>query len=133
MKPSRGPFDVGRYVFYFDASDTVPGPACWRGVARVIGKEGTHTVWIAHRGIILAVSPEHLAFADDHEVQNWNIVGSEVELLDTQPAAGGNVFVDLRQQPKPPRGGYEPDEEELEDLPAPVRDQTMINAFSRNR
>ena len=125
VKPSRGPFDVGRYVFYFDASDTVPGPACWRGVARVIGKEGTHTVWIAHRGIILAVSPEHLAFADDHEVQNWSVVGSEVELLDTQPAAGGNTFVDLRQQPKPSRDGYEPETEELEDLPRPLLDQPM--------
>ncbi|CAK9023806.1 unnamed protein product [Durusdinium trenchii] len=117
-----------RYVFYFDASDTVPGPACWRGVARVIGKEGTHTVWIAHRGIILAVSPEHLAFADDHEVQNWSVVGSEVELLDTQPAAGGNTFVDLRQQPKPSREGYEPEAGELEDLPRPLLDQPMPQA-----
>ena len=88
----------------------------------------THTVWIAHRGIILAVSPEHLAFADDHEVQNWSVVGSEVELLDTQPAAGGNTFVDLRQQPKPSREGYEPEAGELEDLPRPLLDQPMPQA-----
>lgn len=81
VRPARGPFDVGRYVFYFDASDQVPGP--WRGVARVIGKEGTHTIWISHRGLILAVSPEHLAFAEDHEVHQWTSIGSEVELLDT--------------------------------------------------
>ena len=73
-RPSRGPFDVGRYVFYFDATaEQVPGPGCWRGLARVIGKEGSHTVWLSHRGIILAVSPEHLALAEDHEVRHWSV------------------------------------------------------------
>ena len=49
VRPSRGPFPVGSYVFYFDASTSdVPGPACWRGVARVIGHEGSHTVWVSH-------------------------------------------------------------------------------------
>ena len=115
VKPSRGPFDVGRYVFYYDASDQVPGPACWRGIARVIGKEGSHTIWLSHRGIILAVSPEHLAFADDQEVQQWSTIGSEVELLDLQPAAGGTTFVDLRKQPKPPEvpDGAEGEKDEL--------------------
>ena len=120
LRPARGPFDIGRYVFYFDASDQTPGPGCWRGVARVIGKEGSHTVWISHRGIILAVSPEHLAFAEDHEVRQWSVVGSEMELLDAQPAAGGTTFIDLRKQPLPPDAGFpeledEKMEKELED------------------
>ena len=56
VKPSRGPFPVGSYVFYYDASDTAPGPECWRGVARVVGHEGSHTLWLSHRGLLIAVS-----------------------------------------------------------------------------
>ena len=101
VKPSRGPFPVGAYVFYYDASDTAPGPECWRGVARVVGHEGSHTVWLSHRGLLIAVSPEHLAFAMDEEVQHWLNVGTETELMDAQPGAGGTGFIDLRALPKP--------------------------------
>ena len=101
VKPSRGPFPVGSYVFYYDASDTAPGPECWRGVARVVGHEGSHTVWLSHRGLLIAVSPEHLAFAMDEEVQHWLNVGTETELMDAQPGAGGTGFIDLRALPKP--------------------------------
>lgn len=118
VKPARGPFPVGSYIFYFDASDQTPGPECWRGIGRVIGHEGTHTVWISHRGILIAVSPEHLAHAFDEEVKQWLTIGTEMELLDAQPAAGGSGFIDLRKMPKPPVEGYAPaDDEKLEDLP----------------
>ena len=43
VRPSRGPFPIGTYVFYFDAAAKEPGPNCWRGVARVVGKEGSRT------------------------------------------------------------------------------------------
>ena len=44
VKPSRRPFPVGSFVFFYDAADRQPGPACWRGVARVIGHEGSYTI-----------------------------------------------------------------------------------------
>ena len=103
VRPWRGPFYPGMYVFYWDgASAQIPGPSCWRGVARVIGKEGSNTVWISHRGLLLAVSPEHLARAFDEEVRQWATVGQESELIDATPAAGGTGFIDLRGAPKPP-------------------------------
>ena len=103
VRPWRGPFYPGMYVFYWDgAGAQIPGPSCWRGVARVIGKEGSHTVWISHRGLLLAVSPEHLARAFDEEVRQWASVGQESELIDATPAAGGTGFIDLRGAPKPP-------------------------------
>lgn len=37
------------------------------------------------------------------------VSGNEVELQDLQPAAGGNAFIDLRQQAKPPAEGFAPD------------------------
>lgn len=102
IRPSRGPFHVGTYVFYYDAQQTVQGPSCWRGIARVIGKEGNSTIWISHRGILLAVSPEHLALAHSEEVEQWMVVSKESELVDSTPPAGGTGFIDLRQSPKPP-------------------------------
>ena len=115
VRPHRGPFPVGTYVFFFDASDQKPGPSCWRGIARVIGHEGSHTVWLSHRGLLIAVSPEHLAMAFDEEVRQWTTIGSEVDLLDTQPAAGGTSFIDLRKQPKPPAEGFDVDKLEEDD------------------
>ena len=101
VRPSRGPFHVGTYVFYYDASAKEPGPNCWRGIARVVGKEGSRTVWVSHRGILLACSPEHLAKADDSEVQQWMAVTDEVELMDVMPPSGGTGFIDLRRAPVP--------------------------------
>ena len=107
VRPSRGPFPIGTYVFYFDAAAKEPGPNCWRGVARVVGKEGSRTIWISHRGILLAVSPEHLALADDSEVQQWLTVSDEVELMDVIPPSGGTGFIDLRRQ-EPAAEAHEP-------------------------
>ena len=102
IRPSRGPFLPGMYVFYYDAADRDPSPNCWRGIARVIGKEGSSTIWISHKGILLAVSPEHLSRAYDPEVEHWSVVSGETELMDSMPAAGGTGFIDLRGSPTPP-------------------------------
>ena len=101
VRPTRGPFLPGMYVWYYDQADRAPGPNNWRGVARVIGKEGRSTVWISHRGILLAVAPEHLSRAFDEEVRNWTVVAREHELIDATPAAGGTSFIDLRKAPAP--------------------------------
>ena len=101
VRPSRGPFPIGAYVFYYDAQDREPGPNCWRGVGRVVGHEGKSTVWVSHRGILLAVSPEQLSLAVGDEIQQWLIVAKETELIDAMPAAGGTGFLDLRRAPKP--------------------------------
>lgn len=101
VRPTRGPFLPGMYVWYYDQADRAPGPNNWRGVARVIGKEGQSTVWISHRGILLAVAPEHLSRAFDEEVRNWTVVAREHELIDATPAAGGTSFIDLRKAPAP--------------------------------
>ena len=101
VRPTRGPFLPGMYVWYYDQADRAPGPNNWRGVARVIGKEGQSTIWISHRGILLAVAPEHLSRAFDEEVRNWTVVAREHELVDASPAAGGTSFIDLRKAPAP--------------------------------
>ena len=91
--------------------------------SRVIGHEGSHTVWLSHRGLLVAVSPEHLAMAFDEEVRQWTTIGSEVDLLDTQPAAGGTGFIDVRKQPKPPAEGFENERLEDEDPQEATRDE----------
>ena len=97
MRPSRGPFLPGMYGFYYDVSDRGPSPNCWGGIARVIGKAGTSTIWISHRGLLLAVSPEHLSRAEDPEVEHWAVTAGETELMDSAPAASGTGFIDLRK------------------------------------
>ncbi len=120
VRPSRGPFLPGMYVFYYDASDREPSPNCWRGIARVIGKEGSSTIWISHRGLLLAVSPEHLSRAYDPEVEHWTVTARETELMDSAPAAGGTGFIDLRKSPIPKEIDDEQiAEEDEEDLPEP--------------
>eukprot|EP00435_Cladocopium_sp_Y103_P025818 s3297_g6.t1 len=126
VKPSRGPFPVGSYVFYYDAADKQPGPSCWRGVARVIGSEGSHTIWLSHRGLLLAVSPEHLSHAFEEEVQQWTTVSQEMELLDAQPGAGGTGFIDLRSQPKPPPEGFDAEADEEEPMIEERKDEQPI-------
>ena len=115
VRPARGPFPVGAYVFYYDSTQKEPSPNNWRGIARVIGREGSRTIWISHRGIILAVSPEHLARAFDQEVDQWSVVSQELELVSTAPVAGGTGFIDLRQAPlpEPATEGPQPLEDEL--------------------
>ena len=102
VRPSRGPFPAGTYVFYYDGANKQPGPNCWRGIARVVGREGQSTIWLSHRGILIAVSPEHLSLAHDQEVEQWMVVANEHSLVDAMPASGGSGFLDLRQAPKPP-------------------------------
>ena len=117
VRPSRGPFPVGSYVFYYDAQNKTPSGSCWRGVARVIGKEGASTVWISHRGILVAVSPEHLSFAHNEEVEQWMVVAKESELIDANPAAGGSGFLDLRKSPLPPPVVEDGSGEEVTEFP----------------
>ncbi len=114
VRPTRGPFKVGDFVFYYDQADQQPGPNHWRGIARVIGHEGNSTVWITHRGMMIAVSPEHLAHANQDEVQGWLITSNEMSLIDAMPGAGGAGFLDLRQRPVPPPEGFA-DPEGVED------------------
>ena len=51
VRPTRGPFHVGSYVFFYDQQGTQGSPLNWRGVARVVGHEGSRIVWLSHRGI----------------------------------------------------------------------------------
>ena len=98
----------------------------------MIGHEGSHTVWLSHRGLIVAASPEHLAFAFDEETQQWTVVGTEMELLDAKPAAGGTGFIDLRSQPKPPEEGF-PEEEAQEEEEEERREQAEERAEAAPR
>ena len=129
IRPTRGPFPVGTYVFYYDRGDRQPGPHNWRGIARVIGHEGQSTVWLSHRGILIAVSPEHLSRAYEEELDRWMAVSHEQALIDTAPAAGGTGFLDLRRGPVPDKADEVPavedtnadiselDEQEIEETP----------------
>ena len=101
IRPTRGPFPVGTYVYYYDRADRPPGPNNWRGLARVVGHEGQSTVWLSHRGILVAASPEHLSRAYEKEFDRWMAVNNERALIDAMPAAGGSGFLDLRRAPVP--------------------------------
>ena len=127
VRPTRGPFPVGSYVFYYDGADKAPGPNNWRGVARVVGHEGSGTIWLSHRGIVIAVSPEHLSRAFDEEVESWTTVGNELDLIDTTPAAGGTGYIDLRQAPKPPEN-VDDEEKDRESLGEPAEDEALKQA-----
>ena len=126
IRPTREPFPVGTYVYYYDRADRPPGPNNWRGLARVVGHEGQSTVWLSHRGILVAASPEHLSRAYEEEFDRWMAVSNERALIDAMPAAGGSGFLDLRRAPVPeenefdePEGvGVEPPAEgEITDAP----------------
>ena len=106
IRPTRGPFKVGDYVFYYDQSDNTAGPHHWRGVARVVGHEGSRTVWVSHRGILIAASPEHLSHANEEEIRGWMVTSNETTLMDAMPAAGGTGFLDIRSRPTPPEAGF---------------------------
>ena len=130
VRPSRGPFPVGSYVFYYDkpVGDSKHGPHNWRGIARVIGHDSSHTVWLSHRGILVAASPEHLSLADDLEVRGWMITSKETELLDATPAVTSNTFLDIRRKDVPPLEGFEeqPDEKDAdEEQPPPMQLQKV--------
>ena len=116
VRPTRGPFSIGDYVFFYDQADGAPGPNHWRGVARVVGREGSCIIWIFHRGILVAASPEHLAHANEEEIRGWMVTANETTLMDAMPAAGGTGFLDIRARPAPPAEGF-PEEPE-EKLPA---------------
>ena len=106
VRPTRGPFHVGSYVFFYDQQGTQGSALNWRGVARVVGHEGSRIVWLSHRGILIAASPEHLSHANEEEIQGWMVTQNERELIDATPAAGGAGFLDLRQRPTPPAEGF---------------------------
>ena len=57
----------------------------------MVGKEGQSTVWLSHRGILIAVSPEHLSLAHDQEVHQWMVVAAAQR-------AGANCRRDPREQ-----------------------------------
>ncbi|CAK0838030.1 unnamed protein product [Prorocentrum cordatum] len=116
IRPTRGPFVVGQWVLFYDqaqpAKHRPEHPDNWRGLARVIGHEGRHGVWLAFRGLTVLASPEHLAAATGHEIHAWRSIAQEQELVHDTPVSGGSGFVDLRGRPKPPAAaGQEPAEQ----------------------
>ncbi|CAK0894249.1 unnamed protein product [Prorocentrum cordatum] len=116
IRPTRGPFVVGQWVLFYDqaqpAKHRPEHPDNWRGLARVIGHEGRHGVWLASRGLTVLASPEHLAAATGHEIHAWRSIAQEQELVHDTPVSGGSGFVDLRGRPKPPAAaGQEPAEQ----------------------
>ncbi|CAE8678310.1 unnamed protein product [Polarella glacialis] len=128
-RPTRGPFAVGDWVFYYDQIEQGKRPMSpmnWRGLARVIGHEGKHTVWLAHRGIMIAAAPEHLSHASDEELRMWMVTAIEVDLVDATPAAGGAAFVDIRTRPKPPERW--PEDEDSAPIPQPEEFPASVEA-----
>ncbi|CAK0828997.1 unnamed protein product, partial [Prorocentrum cordatum] len=116
IRPTRGPFVVGQWVLFYDQAQPVKHrpehPDNWRGLARVIGHEGRHGVWLAFRGLTVLASPEHLAAATGHEIHAWRSIAQEQKLVHDAPVSGGSGFVDLRGRPKPPAAaGQEPAEQ----------------------
>ena len=85
VQPTRGPLLVGPFVFYYDVSG-VDGKA-WSALlergSTCFEPYGSHTVWLSHRGILAATSPEHLSRADDEEVR-WMITSRQTDLIDAR-------------------------------------------------
>lgn len=108
---------MGQFVFFYDQADAYPGPQHWRGIARVVGHEGSRTVWLSHRGMLIAASPEHLSHANQDELNGWLVTSNESILMDAQPGAGGAGFLDIRGKATPPAEGF-PEEDPGKELEA---------------
>ena len=135
IRPTRGPFHVGDYVFFYDQQGTQGSALNWRGVTRVVGHEGSRIIWLSHRGILIAISPEHLSHANEEEIKGWMVTSNERELIDSTPAAGGAGFLDLRERPKPPPEGFEVEEDDkaMEDIEEDKEDvESYTPTTSRN-
>ena len=119
IRPTRGPFVVGQWVLFCDQQNPAhrrpEDPHNWRGLARVIGHEGKHGVWLAFRGLTVLASPEHLAAASDREVGAWRAVTQEEEITHDTPVRGGSGFIDLRGRPTPEAPGAQAEEVEEDD------------------
>lgn len=87
---------------------------CWRGIARLVGHEGTHThtpFGCLIVGYCWLFPPDRLSLAFEQEVESWTTLNEEMSLLDSQPAAGGTGFIDL------PEEGFRPDGDDDGDEP----------------
>ena len=114
--PTRGPYPVGSYVYFYRAQ-THPGSSRtyrWHGPARVIGVEvrnqrrlqdpdqptdggQPHSYWLRYGHSVVLVTGEQLRFASEDELLAAHAVPQEV--LAPPYARGARGYVDLRAQP----------------------------------
>ncbi|CAE7352234.1 RE2 [Symbiodinium sp. CCMP2456] len=129
--PTRGPYPVGSYVYFFRAQ-APPGTGRtyrWHGPARVIGVElrnsrrtedqdlptaggQPHSYWLRYGASVILVTGEQLRFASEDELLAAHMVPQEI--LEPPYARGARNFVDLRAQPMLPAAP------EHEEAPAPL-------------
>lgn len=91
----------------------------------MVGHEGSRTVWLSHRGTLIAASPEHLSHGNQDELDGWLVASNEI-LMDAQRGAGG--FLDIRGKATPRAEGFpqeDPGKElEAEEMEEPEEDGT---------
>ena len=132
--PTRGPFPVGSYVYFYRAQ-APPGASRlyrWHGPARVIGVElrnhrraedpelstdggQPHSYWLRYGAAVVLVTGEQLRFASEDELLAAHAIPQEA--LEPPYARGARNYVDLRNQAM---GGDAPaPSEEPSPLPPP--------------
>ena len=114
--PTRGPFPVGSYVYFYRAQ-VPPGASRtyrWHGPARVIGVElrnqnrleqpdpateggQPHSYWLRYGGSVILVTGEQLRFASEDELLVAHSVPQEA--LAPAYARGARGYMDLRPPP----------------------------------
>ena len=114
--PTRGPYPVGSYVYFYRAQ-VQPGTSRtyrWHGPARVIGVEvrnqrrqqdpepptdggQPHTYWLRYGATVVLVTGEQLRFASEDELLAAHMVPQEA--LEPPYARGARNYVDMRPAP----------------------------------
>ena len=139
--PTRGPFPVGSYVYFYRWQQQ-PGVARnvrWHGPARVIGLElrnqrrsadpelptdggQPHSYWLRYGPSVVLVTGEQLRFASEDELLAAHMVPQEA--LEPPYARGARNYVDLRGH----RLAVQPDQGDApQELPQPQRRGQLPN------
>ena len=118
--PTRGPYPVGSYVYFYRIQAPAGGDRSyrWFGPARVIGVEISnprrmegdealptdggqpHSYWLRYGGSVVLVTGEQLRFASEDELLAAHLVPQE--LLEPSYIRGARNYADLRLHLPPP-------------------------------
>ena len=93
--PVRGPFEAGMWVLYWvkKSSPNRLAAGRWHGPAKVVCREGSSIVWLAHGTNIIRAAPENLRPASLREWQH--LTDSSLGESSWKNAGGASSFIDV--------------------------------------